>query len=62
MTLLALLLLLMIPVSMLYCAVYLIELIRMWKYTTTGAKIGQVTVSVVSELILIVVIYVLKTY
>lgn len=62
MVLLALLLLLMIPVSMLYCAVYLIELIRMWKYTTTGAKIGQATVSIVSGLILIVVIYVLKTY
>ena len=62
MILLALLLLLMIPVSMLYCAVYLIELVRMWKYTTTGAKIGQATVSVVSGLILIAVIYVLKTY
>lgn len=62
MILLALLLLLTIPVSMLYCAVYLIELIRMWKYTTTGAKIGQATVSVVSGLILIAVIYVLKTY
>lgn len=62
MVLLALLLLLMIPVSMMYCAVYLIELIRMWKHTTTGAKIGQATVSVVSGLILTVVIYVLKTY
>ena len=62
MILLALLLLLIIPVSMLYCAVYLIELIRMWKYTTTGAKIGQATVSIVSGLVLIVVIYVLKTY
>jgi hypothetical protein len=62
MILLALLLLLMIPVSMLYCAVYLIELVRMWKYTTIGAKIGQATVSVVSGLILVVVIYVLKTY
>lgn len=56
MVLLALVLLLMIPVSMLYCAVYLIALIRMWKYTTTGAKIGQATVSVVSGLILIAVI------
>ena len=62
MVLLALLLLLMIPISMLYCAVYLIELIRTWKYTTIGAKIGQATVSITSGLILMVVIYVLKTY
>lgn len=62
MVLLALVLLLMIPVSMMYCAVYLIELIRTWKYTTTGAKIGQATVSIVSGLILIMVIYILKTY
>lgn len=48
MILLALLLLLTIHVSLLYCAVYLIELIRMWRYTTTGAKIGQVAVSIVS--------------
>ena len=62
MVLLGLFLLLLIPVSMFYCSAYLIELIRMWKYTTTGAKIGQATVSVVSGLILAVVIYVLITY
>lgn len=62
MVLLGLFLLLLIPVSMLYCSAYLIELIRTWKYTTVGAKIGQATVSIISGLILAVVIYVLLTY
>ena len=62
MALLALLLLLMIPVSMMYCAAYLMELIRMWKYTTVGAKICQASISVISGIVLAVVIYVLKTY
>lgn len=62
MVLLALLLFLMIPVSMLYCAAYLMELILMWKYTTVGAKIGQASISIISGIVLAVVIYVLKTY
>ena len=60
MIVLDLLLLLLIPISMLYSSVYLIELIRTWKDTTTGAKIGQGTVSAVSAIVLAVVLYILK--
>lgn len=60
MAVLGLIFLLLIPASMFYCSVYLIELIRTWKYTTTGAKLGQATVSIISAIVLAVVVCVLK--
>ena len=62
MVILGFLLLMLIPVSMFYSSIYLIELIRTWKYTTAGAKIGQASVSIVCAIIFVVVIYVLLNY
>ncbi len=59
---LGLLLLLLIPISMVYCSAYLIELISTWKYTTVGAKIKQASVSIISGIILVVILYILYNY
>lgn len=59
---LGLLLLLLIPVSMVYCSAYLIELISTWKYTTVGAKIKQALVSIISGIILVATLYILYNY
>ena len=59
MIILGFLFLALIPVSMFYGSVYLIELFRTWKYTTTGAKVGQASMVIASSIVLAVVLYIL---